>query len=96
MVYCDGDSKAVGIVTEIDIEKILVKLKSDIGKHFENALRNVTAADIISAHLITTPANTPVSRVVDLMLAKNISIIPVAEGKKVIGLATRKSLVDTL
>nr|MDE2545978.1 CBS domain-containing protein [Methanocorpusculum sp.] len=89
-------NKAVGIVTETDIAKILVKLKSEIDKHFENALRNVTAADIMSSPLITTPANTPVAKVVDLMLTKNISTIPIADGEKVIGLATRKSLVDAL
>ncbi len=94
-IVMDGN-KAVGIVTETDIAKILVKLKSEIDKHFENALRNVTAADIMSSPLITTPANTPVSKVVDLMLAKNISTIPIADGDKVIGLATRKSLVDAL
>lgn len=94
-IVMDGH-KAIGIVTETDIAKILVKLKSEIDKHFENALRNVTAADIMSSPLITTPANTPVSKVVDLMLAKNISTIPIADGEKVIGLATRKSLVDAL
>ena len=94
-IVMDGN-KAVGIVTETDIAKILVKLKGEIDKHFENALRNVTAADIMSSPLITTPANTPVSKVVDLMLSKNISTIPIAEGDKVIGLATRKSLIDAL
>ncbi len=94
-VVMDGNS-AVGIVTETDIAKILVKLKSEIDKHFDNALRNVTAKDIMSSPLITTPVSTPVTKVVDLMISKNISTIPVAEGEKVIGLVTRKSLTDAL
>lgn len=94
-IVMDGN-KAIGIVTETDIAKNLVKLKSEIDKHFENALRNVTAADIMSSPLITTPASTPVARVVDLMIAKNISTVPIADGEKVIGLATRKSLIDAL
>ncbi|HJK01378.1 MAG TPA: CBS domain-containing protein [Methanocorpusculum sp.] len=87
---------AIGIVTETDIAKILVKLKSEIDKHFENALRNVTTADIMSSPLITTSVNTPVSKVVNLMLAKNISTIPIEDGEKIIGLVTRKSLIDAL
>ncbi|HJJ90042.1 MAG TPA: CBS domain-containing protein [Methanocorpusculum sp.] len=50
----------------------------------------------MSSSLITTPVNTPVSRVVNLMLAKNISIIPIEDGERIIGLATRKSLIDAL
>lgn len=88
--------KAVGIVTETDIAKILVKLKSEIDKHFENALRNVTAADIMSSPIITMPATTPVAKVVDVMLSKNISTIPIADGEKIIGFATRKSLIDAI
>lgn len=94
-IVMDGHN-AVGIVTETDIAKILVKLKSEIDKHFENALRNVTAKDIMSTPLITTPANEPVGKVADLMLMKKISTIPVADGGKVIGLVTRKSLIDAL
>ena len=94
-VVMDGNTP-VGIVTETDIAKILVKLKSEIDKHFDNALRNVTAKDIMSSPLITTPVSTPVTKVVDLMISKNISTVPVAEGEKVIGLVTRKSLIDAL
>ena len=86
----------VGMITETDVAKVLVKMKSEIDKHFDNALRNVTAGDIMSSPLITTQVTTPVSKVVDLMLAKNISTIPVADGKKVLGIITRKSLVNGL
>ena len=94
-VVMDGNTP-VGIVTETDIAKILVKLKSEIDKHFDNAMRNVTAKDIMSSPMITTPVSTPVTKVVDLMISKNISTVPVAEGEKVIGLVTRKSLIDAL
>ena len=90
------DNKSVGIVTETDVAKVLVKLKSEIDKHFDNALRNVTAGDIMTKPLITTQVNTPISAVVDMMIAKNISTIPVADGEKIIGLVTRKALVNAL
>ncbi len=91
-----NENNAVGIVTETDIAKVLVKMKSEIDKHFENALRNVTAGDIMSAPIISMQVNTPVKNVVDTMLAKNISTVPIADGKKIIGMITRKSLVNSL
>ncbi|MDO5845722.1 MAG: CBS domain-containing protein [Methanocorpusculum sp.] len=89
-------AEAVGIVTETDIAKVLVKMKSDIDKHFETALRNVTAADIMSSPIVSMPASTPVKKIVETMLAKNISTVPIADGKKIIGMVTRKSLVNSL
>lgn len=94
-IVMDGN-KSVGIVTETDIAKMLVKLKSEIDKHFENALRNVTAGDIMSTPLVTMQSDTPIAKIISTMLAKNISTIPIAEGDKVIGLITRKALVNAL
>ena len=94
-IVMDGN-KSVGIVTETDIAKMLVKLKSEIDKHFENALRNVTAGDIMSTPLVTMQSDTPIAKIISTMLSKNISTIPIAEGDKVIGLITRKALVNAL
>ena len=90
------NNTAVGIVTETDVAKVLVKMKSEIDKHFENALRNVTAADIMSAPILALPVETPVSEVVSLMTKKNISTVPIEVNGKIIGLVTRKSLVNAL
>jgi Predicted signal-transduction protein containing cAMP-binding and CBS domains len=86
----------VGIVTETDVAKVLVKMKSEIDKHFENALRNVVAGDIMSSPIMSVPVSTPVAEVVSLMTKKNISTVPVEENGKIIGLVTRKSLVNAL
>jgi len=90
------DGKAVGIVTETDIAKVLVKMKNEIDKHFESALRNVTAGDIMSSPIIAVQIDTPVKKVVETMTSKNISTVPVADGDKIVGLITRKSLVNSL
>ncbi|HJJ47724.1 MAG TPA: CBS domain-containing protein [Methanocorpusculum sp.] len=90
------NNKAIGIVTETDVAKVLVKMKSDIDKHFENALRNVVAADIMSSPVMSVNVATPVAEVVSLMTKKNISTVPVEEDGKIIGLVTRKSLVNAL
>ena len=90
------NNEAVGIVTETDIAKVLVKMKSEIDKHFENALREVTAGDIMTSPIVSLPIDTPVRKVVDTMLSKNISTIPIADGNKIVGMITRKSLVNSL
>ena len=90
------NNEPVGIVTETDIAKVLVKMKSEIDKHFENALRNVTAGDIMTSPIVSMPIDTPVEKVVETMLAKNISTVPVADGSKIVGMITRKSLVNSL
>ena len=71
-------------------------MKSEIDKHFENALRNVTAGDIMTSPIVSMPINTPVEKVVETMLAKNISTVPIADGSKIVGMITRKSLVNSL
>lgn len=91
-----NDNKPVGIVTETDIAKVLVKMKNEIDKHFENALRNVTAGDIMSSPLVTVSVKSPIAEIVNTMIKKNISTIPVEDGGKIIGLITRKSLVNAL
>lgn len=90
------DGKAVGIVTETDIAKVLVKMKNEIDKHFETALRNVTAGDIMSSPIIAVPIDTPTKKVVETMTTKNISTIPVSDEGKIVGLITRKSLVNSI
>ncbi|HJJ40670.1 MAG TPA: CBS domain-containing protein, partial [Methanocorpusculum sp.] len=75
---------------------VLVKMKSEIDKHFENALREVTAGDIMTSPIVSLPIDTPVKKVVDTMLSKNISTIPIADGNKIVGMITRKSLVNSL
>ena len=90
------NGKPVGIVTETDVAKVLVKLKSDVDKHFENALRNVTAADIMSSPIVSVPLTAPVLEVVNIMTKKNISTLPVSDNGKIVGIVTRKALVNAL
>jgi predicted transcriptional regulator len=50
----------------------------------------------MSSPIISTDRRATVSAIVDLMLKKNISSIPVAEKGKLAGLVTRQSLVNAL
>jgi len=92
----DGDT-ALGIVTETDVAKALHAIKDLVeGTHQDYRIRNLLVRDIMTTPLISVDANTDVSDVIDLMLKKNISSVPITQGGKIAGLVTRNSLVQAL
>ncbi|MDD3932410.1 MAG: CBS domain-containing protein [Methanoculleus sp.] len=92
----EGDD-VVGIVTETDVAKALHAFKDIVeGTRQEYRIRNLLVRDIMSAPLISVNADTDVSDVIDLMLKKNISSVPVTENGKIAGVVTRNSLVQAL
>jgi predicted transcriptional regulator len=92
----DGDT-ALGIVTETDVAKALHAIKDLVeGTRQDYRIRNLLVRDIMTTPLISVDANADVSEVIDLMLKKNISSVPVMQGGKIAGLVTRNSLVQAL
>ncbi len=92
----DGDT-ALGIVTETDVAKALHAIKDLVeGTRQDYRIRNLLVRDIMTTPLISVDANTDVSDVIDLMLKKNISSVPITQGGKIAGLVTRNSLVQAL
>ncbi len=92
----DGDT-ALGIVTETDVAKALHAIKDLVeGTRQDYRIRNLLVRDIMTTPLISVDANTDVSDVIDLMLKKNISSVPITQGDRIAGLVTRNSLVQAL
>jgi predicted transcriptional regulator len=92
----EGDD-VVGIVTETDVAKALHAFKDIVeGTRQEYRIRNLLVRDIMSTPLIAVNADTDVSEVIDLMLKKNISSVPITENGKIAGVVTRNSLVQAL
>jgi predicted transcriptional regulator len=50
----------------------------------------------MSTPLISVNADTDVSDIIDLMLKKNISSVPIAQNGRITGVVTRNSLVQAL
>ncbi|NLA39378.1 MAG: CBS domain-containing protein [Methanomicrobiales archaeon] len=87
----------LGIVTETDVAKALYAFKDIVeGTRQEFRIRNLLVRDIMSTPLITVDAGTDVSDVIDLMLKKSISSIPITENGKIAGIVTRNSLIQAL
>jgi len=92
----EGDA-VIGIVTETDVARALHALKDLVeGTHQDYRIRNLLVRDIMSTPLITVDADADVSDVIDLMLKKNISSVPVKQNGKIVGIVTRNSLVQAL
>ncbi len=87
----------LGIVTETDVAKALYAFKDIVeGTRQEFRIRNLLVRDIMSAPLIAVDADTDVSDVIDLMLKKNISSVPVMQNGRIAGIVTRNSLIQAL
>jgi len=91
------NDRIVGIVTETDVAIAMRKFREAVtGRHQEHRIRNLLVKDIMSSPIISTDRSATISAIVDLMLKKNISSIPVAEKGKLAGMVTRQSLVNAL
>ena len=91
------NNKITGIVTETDVATELRKFREAVpDQHQDHRIRNLLVKDIMSTPLISVDRNTHVSDVIDMMLKKNISTVPVTEKGKLVGLVTRRSLVMAL
>jgi predicted transcriptional regulator len=89
--------KYIGIVTETDVAIALRKFRESVeGNHQDHRIRTLLVKDIMSAPLLSVERTAKVSDVVDLMLKKNISSVPVMDKGKLAGIVTRASLVNAL
>lgn len=95
-VVTDND-KITGIVTETDVATELRKFRESVpDQHQDHRIRNLLVKDIMSTPLVSVDRNTHVSDVIDMMIKKNISTVPVTDKGKLVGLVTRRSLVMAL
>lgn len=91
------NSKLTGIVTETDVAVAMRKFRETVkDQHQDHQIRNLLVKDIMSAPLLSVDIGAGYQSVVDLMVKKNISTVPVLEKGKLAGLVTRRSLVRAL
>jgi CBS domain-containing protein len=89
--------KYIGIVTETDVAIAMRKFREAVkDQHQDHRIRNMIVRDIMTAPLISVDPSASVSAVIDLMLKKNISSVPVVDKGRLAGIITRRSLVNAL
>jgi len=89
--------KYIGIVTETDVAVAMRKFRESVkDQHQDHRIRNMIVRDIMTAPLISVDSEVSVSAVIDLMLKKNISSVPVVDKGRLSGIITRRSLVNAL
>jgi CBS domain-containing protein len=95
-VVTDG-GEVIGMVTETDVARAMVAFKEVVeDRHQDHRIRNLLVKDIMSSPVIALERTVPLKSVVDLMLKKNVSAIPITDERKLVGIVTRTSLVQTL
>jgi predicted transcriptional regulator len=91
------DDRVIGIVTETDVATAMRKFRKVVeDRHQDHRIRNLLVRDIMSTSLISVGSDATISQVIDMMVQKNISTIPVIENGDLKGLITRDSLVKAL
>jgi CBS domain-containing protein len=91
------NNKYTGIVTETDVAIAMRKFREAIrDQHQDHRIRNLLVKDIMTSPLMSVERTADVSAVIDLMLKKNISSVPVMDNGRLFGIITRQSLVNAL
>jgi predicted transcriptional regulator len=91
------NDKVTGIVTETDVAVAMRNFRKTVeDNHQDHRIRNLLVKDIMSSPLISLEIDTDYHDLVDLMVAKNISTVPITDKGKLAGLVTRRSLVHAL
>jgi CBS domain-containing protein len=70
--------------------------ESVTGNHQDHRIRSMLVKDIMSAPLLSIERTADVSDAIGIMLKKNISSVPVMDKGKLVGIVTRRSLVNAL
>ncbi|MFA5331641.1 MAG: CBS domain-containing protein [Methanoregula sp.] len=91
------NGKLTGIVTETDVAVAMRKFRETVkDQHQDHQIRNLLVKDIMSSPLISQEITAEYESVINLMVSKNISTVPITENGKLAGIVTRRSLVQAL
>ncbi len=95
-VVANGD-QLLGMVTETDVARSMAEFREDVADRFQDhRIRNMIVSDIMSTPLISVPPETLAVDLVETMLSRGISAVPVVENGRVLGAVSRQSLVQAL
>jgi acetoin utilization protein AcuB len=92
----DG-GRLVGVVTETDIRRRVSRMaERSVREAEENLLANVKVGGVMEYFPTTVTPETTIAEATALILAHDVSTLPVVEGGRLIGILTLRDLVETL
>lgn len=90
-------AELLGVVTETDVARAITAFREDVADRFQDhRIRNLIVSDIMSTPLISVSPEMPAADLVETMLQRRISGVPVVENGRVLGAVSRQSLVQAL
>lgn len=91
------NGEILGIVTETDMARSMKEFREIVeDKYQDHRIRNLLVRDVMSSPTIAVDLRTEISEVLDLILNKNISSLPVTRDGKLVGMITKKALIAAL
>jgi CBS domain-containing protein len=88
--------EVIGIVSEYDVLGAIREGRTIHEFSAESLMSCGHAEHGVCAAPITVGPNTSIEDIADLMYARSVSILPVVENKKLVGLITRKSIINAM
>jgi CBS domain-containing protein len=80
----DDEWTLLGLVTEFDLLRALQEGRN---------LRDVTAREVMTPHVITVQEEMPVMDLIKLLQERHLIRVPVVKGKKLIGIVARRDVL---
>jgi CBS domain-containing protein len=109
---CEADGKLVGIITEGDLIRPVMRSRekrrdwwlrhladgTDLAPEFLNYVKgtHTSARELMRADVVTATETTTVADIAELMVKNDIKRVPIVREGKVVGIVTRADLVKSL
>ena len=90
------NQEVIGIVSEYDVLNALKEGRTISEFSAESIMSCGHAEHGVCSSPVTVQANTPIEKIADLMFALSFTVLPVVNGKCLIGLITRKSVINAM
>jgi len=90
------NDEVIGIVSEYDILNALKEGRTIHEFSAESIMSCGHAEHGVCSTPVTVAPNTAIEDIADLMYASNVTLLPVIENKKLVGIITRKSIINAM
>jgi len=80
------------VAHSLSLFTLLARRSSDISREVFSKLRESKAEEAMTKHVISASPNETLEEAAALMIKNNIDRIPIIEGKKVVGIVTRRDI----